>query len=692
MCGIFGIVVPEDSRTSHTEIETVLKHLYLLSESRGKESAGIHLYLPAGKKAWTLKSARPAREFIKSQEYKNLLKEGFAEAKKTKGAIAVIAHSRLVTNGRAEDDKNNQPVSYNDICMVHNGIIVNVDQLWADNPDLRRSAEVDTEVAAAMLSKSCNLQQQPINATTALFANIKGAASIAWLNDNSGFMVLATNTGDLFYNLDNNQKILCFASERYILSQALAAAFPKENKNNYITWLQPKTGLCIDLYNWGIQEFLLSSPLQEIERQSNQEKLQNDRIASPSTSTKATMDMPSGNDNIKSPNVKNININKSVDENLLRYNAGNMAALKRCSCCVLPETFPFINFDEKGVCNYCRFYQPKYKNLNPEIAKREFIASLQKYRGNGINPDVIVPFSGGRDSCYGLHLIKKEFGLTPISFTYDWGMVTDLARRNIARVCGELGVQNILVSADIKKKRENIRKNVSAWLKKPDLGMVPLFMAGDKHFFSVVNQLKKQTGIKLDLWCANPLENTDFKSGFCGIEPDFDKKRLDYLSISRKLRMIGHFAGQFITNPGYLNSSLVDSLTSFFAYYIEPRRDFYFIFNHIVWNEDEVNKTIIGAYDFEMSPDSPSTWRIGDGTAPFYNYIYLTACGFSEFDTFRSNQIREGVITREYALERILEENRPRIESLRWYLETIGLDFNATIKRVNMLDTAGLHS
>jgi hypothetical protein len=37
-------------------------------------------------------------------------------------------------------------------------------------------------------------------------------------------------------------------------------------------------------------------------------------------------------------------------------------------------------------------------------------------------------------------------------------MVTDLARRNIARVCGRLGVENIIVSADIHWKRENIRK------------------------------------------------------------------------------------------------------------------------------------------------------------------------------------------------------------------------------------------
>ncbi len=128
--------------------------------------------------------------------------------------------------------------------------------------------------------------------------------------------------------------------------------------------------------------------------------------------------------------------------------------------------------------------------------------------------------------------------LNPIAFTYDWGMVTDLARRNIARVCGKLGVENILVSADISWKRENIRKNILAWLKKPHLGMVPLFMAGDKFFYYYTDQVKKQTGISLNIWGINPLENTDFKVGFLGVPPDHHKERIYSLSSKRKLKLI----------------------------------------------------------------------------------------------------------------------------------------------------------
>jgi hypothetical protein len=376
-----------------------------------------------------------------------------------------------------------------------------------------------------------------------------------------------------------------------------------------------------------------------------------------------------------------------ADESLLRYNETRVRALRRCSRCILPETFPFIEYDEQGVCNYCRHYRPRLQ----QDRKKSFIEQLQQYRSRDGSPDALVAFSGGRDSSYGLHLIKKEFGLSPITFTYDWGMVTDLARRNVARICGRLGIQNILVSADIRQKRENIRKNVAAWLRKPSLGIVPLFMAGDKYFFRQSNIIKRQTGIRLDLWCANPLENTDFKAGFCGVSPDFGKASIDYLSNTRKVRLAAYYAKEFLANPSYVNGSLADTALAFFSYYLEPRHDFFFIFDYIRWEEHEVERVLLNEYDWELAPDTKSSWRIGDGTAPFYNYIYMTARGFSEFDTFRSNQIREGMMEREAALEAVLVENRPRYQSLVWYLDTIGLDFNSTIARINELDTMGLH-
>ena len=61
------------------------------------------------------------------------------------------------------------------------------------------------------------------------------------------------------------------------------------------------------------------------------------------------------------------------------------------------------------------------------------------------------------------------------------------------------------------------------------------------------------------------------------------------------------------------------------------------------WDE-KINETLINNYDWETAQDTSTTWRIGDGTAAMYNYIYYKVAGFTEHDTFRSNQIRGEIL------------------------------------------------
>ena len=147
------------------------------------------------------------------------------------------------------------------------------------------------------------------------------------------------------------------------------------------------------------------------------------------------------------------------------------------------------------------------------------VAVAPHRRGNG-GPYCLVGLSGGRDSSYSLHYVKNVLKMNPVTYTYDWGMVTDLARRNIARMCGALGVEHILVSANIPRKRRYIQKNVTAWLRRPELGIVPLFMAGDKPWLYHARKVSRQIGVDLVIMGTNiSLENTDFKTGFCGVGP-----------------------------------------------------------------------------------------------------------------------------------------------------------------------------
>ena len=112
-------------------------------------------------------------------------------------------------------------------------------------------------------------------------------------------------------------------------------------------------------------------------------------------------------------------------------------------------------------------------------------------------------------------------------------------------------------------------------------------------------------------------------------------------------------------------------------------RSFALLYDYIAWDEVKINETLEQQYGWERATDIKSTWRIGDGTAAFYNYIYYRVAGFTENDTFKSNQIREGQIAREEALAMVNDDNRPRLESIRWYCDTVGIDWRETLRRIN---------
>ena len=59
--------------------------------------------------------------------------------------------------------------------------------------------------------------------------------------------------------------------------------------------------------------------------------------------------------------------------------------------------------------------------------------------------------------------------------------------------------------------------------------------------------------------------------------------------------------------------------------------------------------------------------------------------GFSEFDAFRSNQIREGLIDREKAMVLVDQDNQPKFEMIRSFCHSVGLSFEETMASVEKL-------
>ncbi|MCO6499787.1 MAG: hypothetical protein J5I47_05345 [Vicingus serpentipes] len=661
MCGIFGVIVGDQSSLTAKEIKSITNSLFKLSELRGKESSGIVIKNNNRKSIEVFKNALPASKLIKETKYNELLDStlSYCFSKKTIQPFSLIGHTRLVTNGDQSNNNNNQPVIKNNYTGVHNGIICNIDNLWKETKLFKQENDVDTEWLFGSLSHQLEDSNLPQKDFSTVFEKIEGTVSTAGYHSMYANTFLASNNGSLYCLAEKNGNALIFSSEKLILEDLIIQnKFSSKFSLDEIIWAGINQLYVIDDATAKFEKFdFHSEKVVELKKDSF-------------TITDFSPSIP-----------KEIKVSKLKREDyyslLFENNLDEISQLKRCSKCLLPETFPFIEYNLKGECNYCNSYQ-KLTFIGYEHLKKE----VTKYKKNDGKPDCIVTLSGGRDSCYGLHVMKEELGMNPIAYTYDWGMVTDLARRNQARMCGKLGVEHILISADITQKRLNIKKNVLAWLKRPNLGTIPLFMAGDKQYFYWANYLQKRYNTPLVVLCENMLETTNFKSGFCGIKPKFGTKHTFSLSGKDKAKMISFYGREYIMNTKYLNSSMRDTIHAFFSYYFLPK-NYLNMFDYLEWDEKTVEDTLFNGYNWEISNDTTTTWRIGDGTAAFYNYIYYTVAGFSEFDTFRSNQIREGTITREKALELVNIENRARIESFLWYCKTIGVDPEYAIKTIN---------
>ena len=643
MCGIFGFIAATGTTCDVAAAHDSLSLLFKLSEPRGREASG--LVIATGNEANVFKRGLAPSKMLARNDYKNFLAESLAKMAvapngKLSQPLTAFGHCRLVTNGAEMLSGNNQPILVDHSIGLHNGIVANEEALWQDYSDITRQSNVDSEVIFRLLEHHMVAGDNLQGALKSTFDDIEGAASIAFLRDDADGLVLATNTGSLYMACMEESGLFVFSSEHFILSE-----FLKQN-----TFKSKISGVEVEQLKAGEACFVSGDDA----------RAKRFEIAGGTHRIPLRGGVP----------IALIDRSESLKE------------IKRCTKCVIPASYPFIEFDDQGVCNKCREYVSQ-KPIGLELLKAE----LSKYRRNDGSPDCIVAFSGGRDSSYGLHLIKNELGMNPVAFTYDWGMITDIARRNQARMCGQLGVEHILRAADIPSKRRNIRQNIRAWLARPKLGMIPLFMAGDKYFYHFARELRKETGIKLVIFCAgNELERTDFKTGFAGVkETTGHRNRLFGFSPANKIALAAWYGMQYVLNPRYFNRSFLDTVGAFFQTFV-AKDDFLYLFDYLKWDEKEINSTLIGNYNWETAANSDNTWRIGDGYTSFINYIYHTVAGFSEYDTFRSNQIREGLITRDEAMALIAKDNEPKLDVLYDFAKHTGFNLEEVLTRINSIE------
>lgn len=128
-----------------------------------------------------------------------------------------------------------------------------------------------------------------------------------------------------------------------------------------------------------------------------------------------------------------------------------------CIRCIVDTTVPGHNFDEKGLCQYCRLHEKLEKryplNEKGERILKSLAARIPK-QGRSNKVDCLVGVSGGRDSTFTLYMCRKVWGLKPLAVHFNDGFGNPVAGENMRKATDRLGVELRTVTSDWRESKD----------------------------------------------------------------------------------------------------------------------------------------------------------------------------------------------------------------------------------------------
>jgi hypothetical protein len=184
--------------------------------------------------------------------------------------------------------------------------------------------------------------------------------------------------------------------------------------------------------------------------------------------------------------------------------------MRRCERCALPETYPGIEFQPGGSCNYCIYYDifTEKRAVFKERLRTEFERFVEEAKQKQGGYHCVVCYSGGKDSTFLLHLMKREYGLNPLAFTLDNGFISPQAIRNIARVVDNLAVDHIY----FRPRSDMLKKTFREALTNPNLFSKSLLPYANQCCLSCISNVLS-TALKIGKEKEIPLVVIGFTPG-----------------------------------------------------------------------------------------------------------------------------------------------------------------------------------
>lgn len=314
--------------------------------------------------------------------------------------------------------------------------------------------------------------------------------------------------------------------------------------------------------------------------------------------------------------------------------------MKVCKNCTLNDNIFSVSINDEGICNYCQQHVKGHGNVaidEYEKRERQFFEACSQY--SHLPYQVLLAYSGGKDSTYTLYLLRKKYNLSVLAVTFDNGFLTEQCRRNIHEVTANLGVDNIT----IKPSFSNLAKAFN--------------LAGSNEIFPK-KSLERASSICTA--CIGLVKSSIYKEAIM--------RRIPFVSfgwtpgqVNLKASIVKLEYKMILANQKQIEEPIINSLGCEFKKYfidaewLETQKEYIPCLAYpLVFSNYDENKILdtIGSIGWKKPEDTDmnSTNCLLNSYA---NFIHTSVYGYNPYSLEIANLVREGFLSREEGLSKI---------------------------------------
>jgi hypothetical protein len=321
--------------------------------------------------------------------------------------------------------------------------------------------------------------------------------------------------------------------------------------------------------------------------------------------------------------------------------------LRICNICILPETFPGLSFNAEGVCNFCL---KSAKNKGAMAAEKEkyrqkFIELLDEFiirggpgRSKERSYDILMAYSGGKDSTYAMSLLKLKYGLRVLAVSFDNGFVSETASANIRKVTDNLGIDHIFFKAEWE-----IMKKIFSAAKERELYSRKSLERASTICTSCIG-IVKSVCLKMAIEQDVPMVGFGWSPGQAPIQS----------SIMKNNPSLIRMAQQAIFDP--LKKVIGDAIEVYCLreqHYAQPER-FPYNVHPMAWEFYDESMILENIKKFGwVAPEDTDSNSSNCLLNAYANDVHIRKYGFHPYVWEIANMVREGVMTRQEGYEKI---------------------------------------